>query len=192
LVLFVDQKSSFYLDIILIKKSIFYKKYIVLLLFFYYIIILNIMTSSIKKYSYIKHQLERNNNQHIYQHVTNINTNTSNDYPLYSNYSFYNHYYPQKNPFRAEEYINLIHNKKKVFNSNNNGLNYNFCDKKFKIYGKDMNFSDINYLDTPIYKKDLNPDSHLLYKQFLHQNNNKSKRLLKGVIQDYRILFQDE
>ena len=55
-----------------------------------------------------------------------------------------------------------------------------------------MNFSDINYLDTPIYKKDLNPDSHLLYKQFLHQNNNKSKKLLKGVIQDYRILFQDE
>ena len=123
-----------------------------------------------RKYSYLQESM--NNNWRI------IPNNNDNNIPLYSNYTYNNHFLPNKK----------IPNFKWIKNTPLWDKKPSFDLKKFQRYQKQLNFNEENYLDTNINKQGDVESFKEMYKEYLKKNNNKNKLILKGAMEDIDIL----
>jgi hypothetical protein len=123
-----------------------------------------------RKYSYLQESM--NNNWRI------IPNSNDTEIPLYSNYTYNNHILPNKKIPNFKWIKNTPLWKKKP----------SFDLKPFQRYQKEMNLNEDNYLDTNINSQGDVESFKDMYKEFLKNNNNKNKLLIKGVMEDTEIL----
>lgn len=127
-------------------------------------------------------------NKEMYQNWRVFPNNHQKDLPLYSNYTYNNYILPKKNVHNMNLIKNtrLYHQKSKfpILGNDNREVE----NKDFQRYQVDLKFEDDEYLVTNINKQGEVSSLKMMYKDYLKEQNLRSKLMYKGVIQDMEIL----